>query len=781
MQRLNPALSLQTLVQPHGVTIAPTGSLAEIIAGLSSNQGRGLVVEEQGQFCGLITQRQVVRAVGNGTDLGRITAATLMLPQDYCLHLSDLDHPLAVLGKFRHLGVDALPIVNNSGRVEGMLTRQAFRNSLRPVDLLRIKQVADVMVKDVATISAEASLKEAATLMAERGITSLVIPDPVNGHPRGIITEKDIFEVLCRLGGKLEGTVATAMSQPVLTVQPYQNLWQVNHLLKEHHIRRVVVVDEQGAMVGIVTQSNILAAIDIAEAESLIQVLTQELNKATAELRWQLSQQQAITAAITESEQRYNTLMSYLPVALYCRSDTNLWRFSYVSDHIYQLTGYFPQDLPSFQTLIPQEDRVMAEREIEQAMAQQRSYNTTYRIQHRDGCLRWLNDRGQFHPESRTFHGVLLDVSEQKRTEERLKTALERELIVSTIIQDIRQTINLADILQRAVTSIQQLLLSDRVLIYRFLADGSGVIDVEATALPEYSIVGQVIHDPCFTRETAQRFLEGRTVTISNVQQAQLTDCYRDLLTSLNIQANLAVPLLCGKTLWGLLIAHHCRAPRLWQREELFLLQRIAEPLAVALQQAEMYQSLEVSNTNLQQMIYLDGLTDIGNRRCFDDLFPKEWRRCQREQQPLSLIMVDIDCFKAYNDFYGHLQGDEVLKQVARLLEKHLQRAGDMVARYGGEEFVLLLPNTDLEGAICIVKKVQAALRDLAIHHEKSTAGSSLTASFGIATTIPQSGLSPTDLLALADQCLYEAKAAGRNRWVAKTLEGGSASLTSDG
>lgn len=357
----------------------------------------------------------------------------------------------------------------------------------------------------------------------------------------------------------LTGAVGSIMSQPVLTVKPNQSLWQVNHFLKEHQVRRVVVVDDDGQMVGIVTQSNLLAAIDITEAQGVIQVLTQELNKATAELRWQLSRQQAITVAITESEQRYNTLISHLPVAIYRRDRDRLWRFSYVSDQIYHLTGYFPQDLPDLRQIIPAPDLALAERDIEQAIRQQRAYSTTYRIQHRDGCFRWLSDRGQLDPQSHMLHGVLLDVSEQQRTEERLKTALEREMIVSTIIQDIRQSIRLEDILQRAVTSIQQLLLSDRVLIYRFLADGSGVVEVEATTSPQYSILGQVIHDPCFSKETAQRFLEGRTVTISDVNQAQLQDCYRELLLSLQVQANLVVPLLQGQDLWGLLIAHQCR------------------------------------------------------------------------------------------------------------------------------------------------------------------------------------------------------------------------------
>lgn len=163
------------------------------------------MVEEQGQFQGLITQREVIRALGQGMSPEEITASKIMLPPDYCLRLNDLDDPLAVLERFRYFGVDALAVVNYSGGVEGLLTRQAFRESLRPVDLLRMKQVAEVMVPDVVTIAAEASLQEAAALMTERRVTSLVVPEETSRGvlPRGIITEKDIFEALHSQGGCL--------------------------------------------------------------------------------------------------------------------------------------------------------------------------------------------------------------------------------------------------------------------------------------------------------------------------------------------------------------------------------------------------------------------------------------------------------------------------------------------------------------------------------------------------------------------------------------------------
>lgn len=166
----------------------------------------------------------------------------------------------------------------------------------------------------------------------------------------------------------------------------------------------------------------------------------------------------------------------------------------------------------------------------------------------------------------------------------------------------------------------------------------------------------------------------------------------------------------------------------------------------------------------LRTMAYVDGLTGIANRRRFDEVLQLEWRRCERGKQPLSLLMIDIDYFKAYNDLYGHQKGDECLQAVANVLSHELGRSHDLAARYGGEEFVCLLPECNLEGACKVAQRQARAVQMLELEHRASTVAGLVTVSVGVAALVPDQNSSAQMLLARADAHLYRAKQAGRNR-----------------
>lgn len=172
---------------------------------------------------------------------------------------------------------------------------------------------------------------------------------------------------------------------------------------------------------------------------------------------------------------------------------------------------------------------------------------------------------------------------------------------------------------------------------------------------------------------------------------------------------------------------------------------------------------LEDANLRLDALSMKDGLTGISNRRHLDELLPRIVAECSRDRAPLSVLMLDIDCFKNYNDQYGHLKGDEVLKTIASLLSGEAGRATDFVARYGGEEFIILLPHTDRAGAEKMAQSILQHVRDLKILHEASFVIPILTVSIGIATAIPEPGEDPKILVEEADKALYRAKAEGRN------------------
>ncbi|WP_420591432.1 diguanylate cyclase [Bacterioplanoides sp.] len=171
---------------------------------------------------------------------------------------------------------------------------------------------------------------------------------------------------------------------------------------------------------------------------------------------------------------------------------------------------------------------------------------------------------------------------------------------------------------------------------------------------------------------------------------------------------------------------------------------------------------LQILTRKLQLLSTTDSLTQIANRRHFEQVFDSEWRRCQRNNESLALVMVDVDAFKEYNDTYGHQMGDECLRRIAASISDGCRRSTDLCARYGGEEFVILLPQMAEQGALELANNVRQAIEDLAIEHRTSEIGV-VTISAGIACQTPQHGDQSEDLIRLADQRLYQAKSAGRN------------------
>lgn len=232
---------------------------------------------------------------------------------------------------------------------------------------------------------------------------------------------------------------------------------------------------------------------------------------------------------------------------------------------------------------------------------------------------------------------------------------------------------------------------------------------------------------------------------------------------------------------WGLLVAQHCGKPRPWQSQEIDLLEQLAAQLAIAIQQAELYQKLEDANRELKRLASLDGLTLIPNRRRFDEYLECAWHRVASEQKPLSLILCDVDFFKLYNDTYGHQAGDFCLRKVATALhqavERCLRRVGDweadrvleeerlfLVARYGGEEFAVILPEHTAEEAVRVAKAIRTEIAGLRLPHLKSVVSDYVTVSLGVACVVPGEESLPVELIAAADKALYQAKEWGRDR-----------------
>ncbi|NKB17057.1 MAG: sensor domain-containing diguanylate cyclase [Pseudanabaena sp. CRU_2_10] len=280
-----------------------------------------------------------------------------------------------------------------------------------------------------------------------------------------------------------------------------------------------------------------------------------------------------------------------------------------------------------------------------------------------------------------------------------------------------------------------------------------------------------------------EAYSRGECNVIHDVELSSLNGETLKFLRQRQIKSRLAVPILVedevedsksqtrSKQLWGLLVADRCTKVHHWHRQEINLLTSLATQVAIAIRQAQLYakleeskRQLEESNRELLRLASMDWLTQTANRLRFDECINQEWRQMAREHACIALIMCDIDYFKAYNDTYGHPEGDRCLQKVARAITKTVKRPRDLVARYGGEEFVVILPTTDVEGANYIAEQIRASVKALKIEHEESPIDRYVTISLGIAAMIPPVGSTPSVLIAAADYALYEAKGRGRDR-----------------
>ncbi|OAB60952.1 hypothetical protein AY599_09860 [Leptolyngbya valderiana BDU 20041] len=377
------------------------------------------------------------------------------------------------------------------------------------------------------------------------------------------------------------------------------------------------------------------------------------------------------------------------------------------------------------------------------------------------------------------------DITQRKRLEVQLQQQSQRDRLLGHMMQRIRQSLSLAEILNTTVDEVQQCMGYDRALVVRVENGRSLCGCVEAVASGYESMLTgdrdlQAGQDRCLVGGTGELTLDVPMAIADVASSERLDESCRQILQQAKVRSQLVVPIFSNVQtsvldrgevsnasiqLWGLLAVQVCRDARLWEEWEIELLQRLSEQVSIAIEQAQLYGQLQAANRKLEQLASLDELTQLFNRRHFNEVFDREWRRMARERQPLSLILCDIDEFKKYNDAYGHVAGDACLEQVAEVLREGLRRGGDLAARYGGEEFAIILPNTELSGAVDVVQSIRDRLAARNLPHPASQVTASVTLSVGIASWVPSASSSAEELLKAADWALYQAKVRGRDRY----------------
>ncbi|MDS3861511.1 PAS domain S-box protein [Thermosynechococcaceae cyanobacterium BACA0444] len=451
-----------------------------------------------------------------------------------------------------------------------------------------------------------------------------------------------------------------------------------------------------------------------------------------------------------------------------------------------EMLGYAPGELvhslDSWQASLHPEDRDPTLKTLQDYLSGQLDhYRVEFRIQTKAGDWKWVLSTGKIvawdaEGQPTRMLGTHIDIDQRKDAELALAKQAAQERVFVEITNDIRRSLDLHLILDSAVENIRDLLRADRVLVLRILPN------YHAETLAESLEAGLTsLHNRCWLNFELpgmcwSDYLMGDYRLVDRGHQSRCDTCWIPNLTDDDIQAKIIAPINQARGgnsyLWGLLIVQSQAPISSWTDDDGRLIARICQQLAIAIQQAELYESLQAANSELQaanqELEYLaryDGLTQVANRRHFDEYLNQEWGRMNREQQPLAVIICDIDFFKAYNDHYGHIAGDSCLQKVALALQKTVNRAGDLVARYGGEEFALILPNTNLAGALAVADRIQLGIRQLNLPHHHSAIAQTVTLSLGITAHIPDPDSSLQALVAQADHALYAAKQTGRNRY----------------
>ncbi|QFS43525.1 PAS domain S-box protein [Nostoc sphaeroides CCNUC1] len=488
-----------------------------------------------------------------------------------------------------------------------------------------------------------------------------------------------------------------------------------------------------------------------------------------------ITERKRIEEALRESEQRYRSVITVMAEGIVLQESDG--RITACNESAARILGLTADQMMGRTCIDPRwqaihEDGTSFPGETHPAIVTLRTgqpqFNVIMGVHKPDGSLTWvsINSQPLFESDESKPYGVVVsftDITIRKLAQIALQQQTERERMVFAIAQHIHESLDLDEILNTTVAEVRDFLQTDRVIIYRFKQDWSGVVVTESVASGWQSILNMEITDNYFVKTRGQSYQESTLQVTPDIYTAGLSPCHVELLEKLQVRAKLVVPILEGDRLWGLLVAHHCSAPRQWQPWESELLQQLATQVAIAIQQSEIYQQLQRANQQLENMVMVDELTQIANRRCFDNKLNSVWQYLLREQGFISLLLCDIDYFKQYNDTYGHATGDDCLRFIAQAFKQSVKRSRDLVARYGGEEFVVILPNTASDGAFYVAQEIHKALEQLNIPHAASAVKHHVTLSIGIATVIPTPNMVPLDLIEAADQALYQAKANGRN------------------
>lgn len=468
---------------------------------LQESRSSCVFVVEDRKVIGIMTERDVVRLSAQTQNLDRLLVSEVMAHPLVTLRESALTDLFFAVNLIQQFHIRHLPILDEQDCLVGMVTHESLRQISRPIDLMRLRLVSEVMTGDVVCAASDRSMLAVAQLMATQNVSSVIIVESIADEtslrrPVGIVTERDIVQFQA-LGLNLANYQAsTVMSAPIFAVTKEDTLWTVHQIMEQRLIRRLVVTGELGELLGIVTQTSLLNALNPTEIYNLAKILEVKVLQLEAEK------------------------------------------------------------------------------------------------------LELLEDRN-----------VELERQVAERTESLLKKA-EREHLVAEIADRIRVSMNLQEVLDICVTEVRAFLQCDRVIVYQFQPDWSGVIIAESVERNLPSCIGRHIQDSCFQEQTSTLYAHDTPIPVNNIYTAGYTDCHVRLLEEYQVKSNVVLPIRASGGLWGMLIGHQCTNYRDWQADDVRFLQDISVQFAIVIQQAIAYEKLqtelqarEVAKVLIQQQL----------------------------------------------------------------------------------------------------------------------------------------------------------------------------------
>lgn len=446
-----------------------------------------------------------------------------------------------------------------------------------------------------------------------------------------------------------------------------------------------------------------------------------------------ITDRKRVEQALRESESRFRQVIELVPDILY-RAELPSHRATFISPAVEPMLGFAPaewlSDAQMWQRQIHEEDRERLLAEMEPALALGDRFVVRYRMWHKDRrSFRWFEDRARIERDNEgrpvAVFGVISDITDRVRADEALRR---RE-------QEFRA------LAERALDVVARV---DRDLRIRYVNPAIQTISERPLA----SFLNKTIFELEFPPDVQSQWAENLKAVFTTGEDRRFTSIYPVGDDKKRVFDTRLVPEFTPAGEVESIVSVTREITRLHEAED---------------QIRRNVKQLESVNKLLEEQTRTDSLTGLANRRHLFNYIDSEWRREGRHDRPISLIVADIDFFKAYNDHYGHLAGDDCLRSVANTLSGQVHRPGDLLARYGGEEFVVVLPETPLSGALELAEAMREAVGDLQIQHAQSPIGPHVTISLGVAELLPR-GHKSDDLFMLADAALYQAKERGRNR-----------------